>query len=95
MRKEKNDMIKENVDDYIKRETLLMELEYELIQEFVKLRKDLHLTQQQMADSAHVIRETIARIETQITSPQISTLIKILEPLGYTLKIEKIKKSNK
>lgn len=92
MRKEKNNIKKENVDNYIKRETLLMELEYEFIQEFVKLRKDLHLTQQQMADSAHVIRETIARIETQITSPQISTLIKILEPLGYTLKIEKIKK---
>lgn len=44
-----------------------------------------------MADNANVIRETIARIENCITSPQMNTLIKILEPLGYTIKIVKIK----
>ena len=37
------------------------------------------------------VRETIAKIETQVMSPQINTLIKILEPLGYTIKIAKIK----
>lgn len=85
-------MKKESVNDYIKREKQLMELEYEFIKDFIKLRKDLNLTQQQLADSSGVIRETIARIENQITSPQINTLIKILEPLGYTIKIDKINK---
>ena len=94
--KKKNDCIeKEDVNTYIEREKILMDLEYQFVCDFIKLRKDLHLTQQQMADSAHVIRETIARIENQITSPQINTLIKILKPLGYTLKIEKIKENNK
>ena len=80
------------VEEYVQDEKRIMDLEYELIKELVTLRKDKHLSQQKVADSAHVIRETIARIENQITSPQISTLIKILEPLGYTIKIVPIKK---
>ena len=42
-----------------------MELEYELICNFVKLRHELGLTQQQMADEAGVIRELIAILETR------------------------------
>ena len=80
------------VEEYVQDEKRIMDLEYELIKELITLRKDKHLSQQKVADSAHVIRETIARIENQITSPQISTLIKILEPLGYTIKIVPIKK---
>ena len=73
------------------REEKLEMLEKEFIESFVKLRKSRKLTQQEMADDGHVIRETIARIENSITSPQINTLIKILEPLGYTIKLTKIK----
>ena len=69
----------------------LEKLEKEFIESFIKLRKNRRLTQQEMADNGHVIRETIARIENSITSPQINTLIKILEPLGYTIKLTKIK----
>jgi len=62
-----------------------------IIAERIKnLRKEKGLSQQQMADNAHVIRETISRIETLMTSPQVNTLIKILEPVGYTIKIVKI-----
>ena len=53
----------------------------------------LFMTQQEMADKSNVIRETIARIESQITSPQVRTMIKILQPLGYTIKIVSIPKS--
>lgn len=73
------------------REEKLERLEKEFIESFIKLRKDRKLTQQQMADDGHVIRETIARIENSITSPQINTLLKIIEPLGYTIKLTKIK----
>ena len=73
------------------REEKLEKLERDFIESFVKLRKNHRLTQQEMADDGHVIRETIARIENSITSPQINTLIKILEPLGYTIKLTKIK----
>ena len=56
-----------------------IELEYNLICDFIKLRNELGLTQKQMADEAHVVRE-------------INTLIKILKPFGYTLSITKIDK---
>lgn len=68
----------------------LMNLEYNLICEFIKLRKDLGLTQEQMAKEAHVVREMIAVIENRTKHPQINTLIKILKPFGYTLSITKI-----
>ena len=81
--------------EFIEKEKLLSELEYNLISDFITLRKDNNLTQMQLASQANIIRETIAKIENQIVSPQIKTLIKILEPLGYTLKIVKIDEKTK
>lgn len=75
----------------INNEKKLMELEYNLVCDFIKLRNELGLTQQKMADECGVIREMIAVIENQKKHPQINTLIKILEPFGYTLSITKIK----
>ena len=69
----------------------IIELEYNLICDFIKLRNELGLTQQKMAETAGVVREMIAVIEKQKKHPQINTLIKILEPFGYTLSITKIK----
>ena len=69
----------------------IIELEYNLICDFIKLRNELGLSQQKMADTAGVVREMIAVIENRKKHPQINTLIKILEPFGYTLSITKIK----
>jgi DNA-binding XRE family transcriptional regulator len=79
---------------YIEREKQLSDLEYEFIKSFILTRKKCHLTQQQLATQANVIRETIVRIENLMTSPQLNTLIKILEPLGYTVEIVPIKKKS-
>ena len=75
-----------------KNEERVMELEYNLICDFVKLRNELGLTQKEMGEASDTIREIIAVIETRKKCPQINTLIKILEPFGYTLSITKIKK---
>lgn len=75
----------------MKNEERQIELEYNLICDFIKLRNELGLTQRQMADDCGVIREMIAVIENRKKHPQINTLIKILEPFGYTLSITKIK----
>lgn len=80
-------MKKENIEDYEIREKILADLEYQLITSFIKLRKRQHLSQQELADASDTIREMVAKIENQIVSPQIKTLIKILEPLGYTIGI--------
>ncbi len=84
-------MKKESKKEFETREKMLSDLEYALITDFIKLRKENHLSQQDMGNASETIRETIAKIENQIVSPQINTLIKILEPLGYTLGIVKIK----
>lgn len=72
------------------------ELEEQLYQDFnfnfVCLRHKLKLTQQEMADKSKVLRDKIAKIESGIYPPNIKSILKILGPLGYTLKIEKIEK---
>jgi len=83
------------VESFKEREENVNQLEKEFIESFIRLRKEYQLTQQTLADEAGVIRETIARIENSITSPQLNTLLKILEPLGYTVKLAKIKKTKK
>ena len=75
----------------IENEKKIQELEYNLICDFIKLRNELGLTQKQMGEASNTIREIIAVIETRKKHPQINTLIKILEPFGYTLSITKIK----
>ena len=72
-------------------EKIIMALEYNLICDFIKLRNELGISQQQMANESGVVREMIAVIENRKKHPQINTLIKILEPFGYTLSITKIK----
>ena len=74
----------------MKNEERVMELEYDLICDFIKLRNELGLTQKQMGEASDTIREIIAVIETRKKHPQINSLIKILEPFGYTLSITKI-----
>lgn len=71
----------------MEREKLLQELEYELLKDFISLRKEKGLSQQALADLSGVVREKIAKIENGLNSPQINSLIEILEPIGYTLKI--------
>ena len=62
--------------------------------DFVCLRHELGLTQQEMADKSHVLRDKIAKIERGIYPPNIKSVLRILGHLGYTLKIEKIDKDN-
>ncbi len=75
----------------IEDEKRIPDLEYNLICDFIKLRNELGLTQKQMGEASNTIREIVAVIETRKKHPQINTLIKILEPFGYTLSITKVK----
>lgn len=80
-------------DRYIKRiEKYAVEekLYQDFIFDFAVLRHKLGLTQAQMADKSNVLRDKIAKIEAGIYPPNIKSLFKILGPLGYTIKIEKM-----
>lgn len=79
-------------EQYIKVQKSISDMEYDLITEFIKLRKEAKMSQQAIADNCNVIRTTVARIENQVNSPQLGTMLQMLETLGYTLEIVKIKK---
>ena len=76
----------------ITKEELICKLEYNLIEEFINLRKGSNITQKELAEQSNMIRATVNRVERCLTSPTIGTMIKLLEPLGYTLKIVPLKK---
>ena len=77
----------------INEEKRILDLEYNLICDFISLRKELGLTQKELGEASNTVREIIAVIETRKKHPQVNTLIKILEPFGYTLSITKIKET--
>lgn len=59
----------------------------ELIAEVVKLRQEQGLTQKQLEELSGVKQPIIARMEAGTTVPQLSTIIKLLVPLGKTLAV--------
>ena len=81
-----------NEQELIAKEKLIVELEDRLIEEFILLRKNQHITQKELAEQSNMIRATVNRVERCLTSSTIGTMIKLLEPLGYTLKIVPLKK---
>lgn len=90
MNKEINENVYLEKDNDVRKKEL-EDLEYALVKSMVLLRKGKKITQQNLATQSGVIRETIARIENMVVSPQINTVNKVLYPLGYTLKIVPIK----
>lgn len=80
--------------NYIEPGKSVQELEKEFLDDFILFRKENNLTQELLALYSKVNRVKIARIESGMHSPTIKNIIQILGPLGYTLKIEKIKKDS-
>ncbi len=77
--------------NYIKVDKTPEELNKEFINNFVSFRKENNLTQELLGVYSHVNRVKIARIESGMHSPTVKNLIDILGPLGYTIKIVKVK----
>lgn len=70
----------ENVDVYKR----------ELITQLISARKKARLSQKQLEVLSGIAQPCIARMETGNTDPQLSTFLKLLEPLGLTLSITDI-----
>ena len=71
------------------------ELEKDFIDDFIAFRKENNLTQELLSIYSKVNRVKIARIESGMHSTSIKNLLEILGPIGYTIKIEKIKDDKK
>lgn len=68
-----------------------MKLEMELIEATIEARKKAKLTQRELSEKSGVIQPSIAKIEKFARSPQATTLIKLLYPMGYTIKVVPLK----
>ena len=69
-----------------------IKLEMELIEAIITARKENKISQRDLSQLSGVKQPAIARIESRTTSPQIKTLIKLLRPIGYTIKVVPIEK---
>ena len=72
---------------YTPEEIAASNLRVALIGELIKARKEKGITQQQLEKLSGVKQPVIARLEKRSTSPQLTTVLKILVPLGQTLAI--------
>ncbi len=74
-------------------------LKKDIIEEIVKLRNKKKLSQRDLENICGVKQPFIARIEKGNIDPRVTTILKILKPLGMTLAIvseaSKNKKNNK
>lgn len=61
-----------------------------LMGELIEARHKNGISQKRLEELSGVSQPVIARMEKGITSPQISTLLKVLRPLGLTVKITPI-----
>ena len=67
-----------------------IEFQAELISKLIEVRNSKKYSQRKLAEICNVKQPEIVRIESFKCSPQVDTLIKLLVPLGYTLRIEAI-----
>lgn len=71
-----------------------MKLEIELIEAMIEARKRAKLTQRDLSVKSGVIQPSIAKIESFTRSPQAATLIKLLYPMGYTIRVVPLEKKH-
>lgn len=62
-------------------------LEMDIINATIEARKKNNLTQRELSKKSGITQSVIARIEKCVNSPQTNTLIKLLYPMGYTLRV--------
>ena len=73
--------------DFTPEEIEEMELEKEVIRATIEARKKANLTQRELSELSGIIQPSIAKIESFVRAPQYTTLIKLLYPMGYTIKV--------
>ena len=88
----KNDTLQDDAISYIDsfltpEEIAESNLRVALIGELIKARTERGVTQKQLEEMSGVSQTVIARLERGTTSPNISTVMKLLAPLGKKLAI--------
>ena len=71
-------------------EIAISDLRVAIIGELIRARQEQGISQKALEELSGVKQPVIARMETGQTNPQLGTLLKILAPLGLTLKVAPI-----
>ncbi len=79
----------EELNSYQEKEKRILDIEMELIEELARLRKENNLSQKELCQIINFKQPTLAKIEKRKNSPQLSTLIKILDALDYHIEFKK------
>ena len=61
-----------------------------IIDTLIEKRKELGLTQKELADASHLTQSVIARMESKKAVPQLDTLLKVEDALGCDLEIKAV-----
>ncbi len=64
-----------------------IQLEEDIIEATIQARKNSKLSQRELSEKTGIQQPAIARIESRSRSPKASTLIKLLYPMGYTIRV--------
>lgn len=65
-----------------------MNSQHEVITKIIKKRKEKGISQQKLADLISVPQSTIARIEAEIVSPRLETIVLIANVLGLNIDLK-------
>lgn len=94
MRKWEN--VKSEIEKSFTKEDLKeIDFEMQIIEATIEARKKKKISQQELSKLTGITQSSIARVESGTHSPSMNTLIRMLTPMGYTLKVVPIKKINK
>lgn len=89
------DVKKELEKDFTQEDLDEIELEKQIIKATIEARKKANLTQQELSELTGIIQPSIAKIENFVRTPQYTTLMRLLRPMGYTIKVVPLKEHEK
>ena len=72
-----------------------IQLEEDLIEATIEARKNRNLSQRKLSEISGIKQPAIARIEKGTRSPQANTLIRLLYPMGYTIRVMPLDNNSK
>ena len=73
--------------NYTDKEIEESKIRVDFLRSLIKLRNDNKISQKQLEKLSGIKQPMIARIESGETIPRIDTILKMLKPIGMTLKI--------
>jgi len=77
----------EETFDFTQEEWDEIDLKVQIVGEIINARQNQELTQTALEELSGVRQPVIARLETNTSDPQLTTILKILRPLGKTLAV--------